>query len=73
MSECFIRYEKHDRIALLTMNRPDSRNAIGTHQDCDDFIAALGVAQSDAAVSCIILTGAGAAFSAGGDLKAIHA
>jgi enoyl-CoA hydratase/carnithine racemase len=72
MPENFVHYEKKDRIAILTMNRPDSRNAIGTHQDCDDFIAALDAAQSDAGVSCIILTGAGSVFSAGGNLKAIR-
>jgi 2-(1,2-epoxy-1,2-dihydrophenyl)acetyl-CoA isomerase len=71
MIESFVRYEKQDRIAILTMNRPDSRNAIGTHQDCRDFIAALDAAQTDAGVSCIILTGAGVTFSAGGNLKAI--
>lgn len=72
MSECFVRYEKRDKIAIMTMNRPDSRNAIGTHQDCADFIAALGQAQSDAGISCVILTGSGSAFSAGGNLKSIR-
>ena len=68
----FISYDKRDRIAILTMNRPDSRNAIGTHQDCSDFVDALQVAQCDAAVSCVILTGSGSVFSAGGDLRSIQ-
>ena len=68
----FISYDKRDRIVTLTMDRAEVRNAIGSHQDCNDFIEALQSAQSDPDVSCIILTGAGSVFSAGGDLKAIQ-
>ena len=52
MNECFVRYGNHDQIALLTTSRPDSRNAIGTHQDCEDFIAALDAAQTETGISC---------------------
>jgi 2-(1,2-epoxy-1,2-dihydrophenyl)acetyl-CoA isomerase len=72
MTSGFISYEKRDRIVTLTMNRPDSRNAIGSHQDCSDFVDAVQAAQTDPDVSCIILTGAGSVFSAGGNLKAIQ-
>jgi enoyl-CoA hydratase/carnithine racemase len=71
MDDAFLRYETRERIAILTMNRPDSRNAIATHKDCTDVIEAFMAAQSDAGVSCIVLTGAGSAFSAGGDLRAL--
>jgi len=53
-------------IAILTLNRPDKRNAI-SYQLIEDLLAALGeVAQSPAFV--LILTGAGQAFSSGMDL-----
>jgi 2-(1,2-epoxy-1,2-dihydrophenyl)acetyl-CoA isomerase len=71
MMKSFIHYDMRERVAVLTMDRPDARNAIGTHQDCQDFVAALESAQMDAEVSCIILTGSGPAFSAGGNLKAM--
>lgn len=71
MTDPFVRYEKDGRIVTLTLNRPEARNAVATHQDCHDFVAAVHRAQDDASVSCIILTGDGSAFSAGGNLKAM--
>src|SRR3954465_9300825 len=61
-------YEKRDRIAYLTINRPDAKNAIDpdTHQllweAWEDF-------RDDDALDAAILTGAGDAFCAGADLK----
>jgi enoyl-CoA hydratase/carnithine racemase len=61
-------YEKRDRIAYLTINRPDAKNAIDpdTHQllweAWEDF-------RDDDSVEVAILTGAGDAFCAGADLK----
>jgi 2-(1,2-epoxy-1,2-dihydrophenyl)acetyl-CoA isomerase len=72
MTESFIRYEKQGSISILTMNRPATRNAVGSIQDCREFVASLDCAQNDAELSCIVLTGAGTAFSAGGDLKSIR-
>ena len=72
MSDPFIQYETTGPVATLTFNRPDVRNAIGTHQDCRDVVEAVRRAADDAAVSCIILTGKGTAFSAGGNLKAMQ-
>lgn len=71
MTDPFVRYEQDGRIVTLTLNRPDARNAIGTHQDCLDFVAALQRAQDDPGVSCVILIGEGKSFSAGGNLKAM--
>jgi 2-(1,2-epoxy-1,2-dihydrophenyl)acetyl-CoA isomerase len=71
MTEPFVRYEKEERIATLTLNRPEARNAIGTHQDCRDMVDAVHRAGEDPSVSCVILTGDGTAFSAGGNLKAM--
>ena len=61
-------YEKRDRIAYVTINRPEARNAIDpeTHElmieTWQDF-------RDDDSVDVAILTGAGEAFCAGADLK----
>jgi 2-(1,2-epoxy-1,2-dihydrophenyl)acetyl-CoA isomerase len=68
----FALYEKSGRVATVTLNRPESRNAIATQADCDDLTAALWRANDDPEINAVILTGAGAAFCAGGDLKAIR-
>jgi len=58
-------------VATITFDRPETRNAIGTLQDCADIVEAIERAENDSGISCIILTGTGTAFSAGGDLKAM--
>ena len=68
----FATYEKNGRIATITLNKPEARNAIGTQQDCDDLASALWRAHDDAEINAVILTGAGKAFCSGGDLKAIR-
>ena len=62
------RYETHDGAAWITLDRPEVRNAIsaGLVVELYDHLEA---AAADAAVRCIVLTGAGAAFCAGADLK----
>lgn len=54
-------------MATLTLNRPDRLNAI-TDELREDFLDALGTAQSDPAVRAIRLRGAGRAFCAGYDI-----
>ncbi len=71
MSEAFVTYEQEGAVVTLTLNRPDSRNAIATHEDCNALSDVFERAQADGSVSCIILTGTGSAFSAGGNLKAM--
>lgn len=68
----FAIYEKSGRVATITLNRPESRNAIATQQDCDDLAGALWKANDDADINAVILTGGGKSFCAGGDLKAIR-
>lgn len=68
----FATYEKNGRIATITLNRPESRNAIATQQDCDDLAGAFWRANDDADINAVIVTGAGKSFCAGGDLKAIR-
>ena len=61
-------YEKRDRIAYVTINRPEARNAVSpeVHQA---MIAAWADFAEDESVDVAILTGAGEAFCAGADLK----
>ena len=68
----FATYEKSGRVATVTLNRPESRNAIATLEDCRDLAAAFARANDDPEVSALILTGTGKAFCSGGDLKAIR-
>jgi 2-(1,2-epoxy-1,2-dihydrophenyl)acetyl-CoA isomerase len=68
----FATYEKSGRVAVVMLNRPESRNAIATPQDCHDLAAALMRANDDRDVNAVILTGAGKSFCAGGDLKSIR-
>jgi 2-(1,2-epoxy-1,2-dihydrophenyl)acetyl-CoA isomerase len=68
----FIQREQQGRIVTLTMNRPDERNAIGSHADCADLVDAVEAAAADPQVAVLILTGAGSAFSAGGNLKGMR-
>jgi enoyl-CoA hydratase/carnithine racemase len=68
----FVELSKQDRIATLRLNHPETLNAIGTLQDCEDIIAALADVGSDPNISVAILTGTGRAFSAGGNLKSIR-
>jgi enoyl-CoA hydratase/carnithine racemase len=57
------------RVAVLTLNRDDLRNALTGTSLVDDIVAATGWVNSNRDVSVLILTGAGTAFSAGGNIK----
>ena len=59
-----------DRVATLTLNRPDSLNALDTELMRELLAAVRRVAEDDK-IGCVVLTGAGKGFCAGGDVKAI--
>ena len=59
-------------IVTLTINRPDMRNALGEPGDGQVFSEIIGNINADRSVRCVILTGAGSAFSAGGNIKAMQ-
>src|SRR6478609_10546486 len=67
-----LRAEIDSGVAVITMNRPDRRNAFS-----QAMVSALGAVlaqvETDDAVGCVVLTGAGGAFCAGGDVKSIAA
>lgn len=58
-------------VAMVTLNRPDKRNAISTEM-IDELLAALDELEAGAA-RVVILTGAGKTFCAGMDLEALRA
>lgn len=64
--------ERDNGVLVITFNRPDVRNAL-----TPNMIKTLGerlmAAEMDAEIGCIVLTGAGGAFCAGGDVKAMAA
>lgn len=62
--------QKQDGIATITLNRPEVLNAINSDL-ARDLLEALKDVAADSGVRAIILTGAGRAFSSGGDLKEI--
>ena len=66
-------FEKNGHVVTLTINRPDSRNPLGEAEDADNFTNAAARINEDMDVRCVILTGAGSAFSAGGNIKAMRA
>ena len=59
-------------VAVLTMNRPERRNALSGEM-LDGMARALEYAERSAQVRCIVLTGAGGGFCAGGDVKGMAA
>jgi enoyl-CoA hydratase/carnithine racemase len=65
--------EKRGHVAILTLNRPESLNALGAPGDGDAVAATCEEVNGDLDIRCVVLTGAGRAFSAGGDVKAMKA
>lgn len=60
-----------NHVTTLTLNRPEAMNPLGAAGDGDAFAEACDAINADMGVRCVILTGAGRAFSAGGDIKAM--
>ena len=57
-----------DGVAVVAMNRPERRNALSGGM-LSAMASVLAACESDPAVACVVLTGAGGAFCAGGDVK----
>jgi enoyl-CoA hydratase/carnithine racemase len=60
--------EARGPVRILTMNRPEKRNALNS-QLTQGLLDAFRAADADESVGCIILTGAGPGFCAGADLS----
>ncbi|TNE36631.1 MAG: crotonase/enoyl-CoA hydratase family protein [Alphaproteobacteria bacterium] len=62
-------YEQDEGVVTLTINRPEERNALSDDSLFSAFLNAAERINKDNSVRCVILTGAGKAFSAGGNVK----
>lgn len=69
----FLIYAQDGHVVTLTMNQPDKRNPLTGNTAVDEFVTALARIEADASVRVVIVTGAGSAFSAGGDIRTMQA
>jgi enoyl-CoA hydratase len=72
MSDEQVLSERRERVLLITINRPDQRNAVNAAV-AEGIAAALDELDGDAGLSVGVITGAGKGFCAGMDLKAFVA
>jgi 2-(1,2-epoxy-1,2-dihydrophenyl)acetyl-CoA isomerase len=66
-----LRLEIHDHVATLTLDRPEAYNALNS-QLAEELLDATSQVDEDPEVRCVVITGAGKAFCAGGDVKGFH-
>ena len=72
MPEPDILYSVEHGVGTITFNRPDTRNAFGDTTR-DDLLDLLQQAAADERVRCVVITGQGKAFAAGGDINSMQA
>ena len=65
----FVLFEREGAVVTLTLNRPEERNALSTQANWDELVDCCARISRDQEVKAVILTGAGSAFSAGGNVK----
>lgn len=64
-----ILFKTNDHIAVLTLNRPDIRNAISSLEIIEEIETACRSVNEDMAIKVMIITGADPSFSSGGNVK----
>jgi enoyl-CoA hydratase/carnithine racemase len=67
-----IQITREGPVTTLTLNRAETMNPLGASGDGDAFVAVVNAINRDMECRVVILTGAGRAFSAGGDIKAMQ-
>lgn len=67
-----IQITREGPVTILTLDRAESMNPLGAPGDGDEFVTVANAINRDMACRAVILTGAGRAFSAGGDIKAMQ-
>lgn len=68
----FLLRERDGPVDIWTLNRPDQRNAFSKPEDMFAFEDACEAVRADPSIHAVVLTGAGSAFCAGGDVKAMR-
>ena len=63
-----VRYTRDDSVGVITLDRADQRNSM-TPELLDAFADASARARADTGARCVVVTGSGAVFSAGADLR----
>lgn len=61
--------QRDGAVVVLTLNQPETRNALTDVAMVDALVDACAMVQADATVRCVVLTGSGKAFSSGGNVK----
>jgi enoyl-CoA hydratase/carnithine racemase len=65
----FLIYQQDGPIVTLTMNQPEQRNPLTGNTAIPEFLEAIDRIHDDRQVRCVILTGNGPSFCAGGDIR----
>jgi enoyl-CoA hydratase/carnithine racemase len=65
----FLKYEQEGGVVTLTMNQPQTRNALTGNTAVAEFVDVARRIATDMSVRVVILTGAGSVFSSGGNVK----
>jgi len=65
-------FEQEGHVVTLTLNRPESRNPVSEPEVIDALVRAVERINADVTVRAVIITGAGSAFSSGGNVKHMH-
>lgn len=65
----FLTIERDGGIWTVTMNQPETRNALTGNTAVEEFVQLCDAVRTDASVKSLILTGAGPIFSSGGNVK----
>ena len=65
----FLQSNREDGVLTLTMNQPETRNALTGNTAVQELVDACAAITLDASIRCVILTGAGPVFSSGGNVK----
>jgi len=63
--------EIYEKVALITLNRPESLNALSKNL-IEDLNNALNLIEKDEGLSVIVITGSSKAFAAGADIKEMY-
>lgn len=69
MAEDRVRLDRDGHVATLTLNRPEELNAFSEPPMIEAFLERLSEIKADRDIRAVVLTGAGKAFSAGGNVK----